>query len=219
VPHREIVTSAAMFREVVPIGDADIVAKIVTTHRLAYFRDAVLARSIDLDDATVRIINTFIFFNHNAIVRHIATDEHYLPALMAKAREGSDASDDALLDVLRLIRECVGLKNVQLSVRALGFQALLDHGVLGILPAALLHTDPRVRAAATDILSQLITFDAQAVRSHILGEAKAMAEKEGMLLVVMVTRVVTDTEAVLKSEVTENLAALLDTDAMDNTTV
>lgn len=49
--------------------------------------------------------------------------------------------------------------------------------------------------------------------------AKQHRVAEDMLVVVMTRRIATDTEAGLKSEVTENLAGLLDTDAMDAATV
>lgn len=72
--------------------------------------------------------------------------------LMNKAREALEIGrGDDLLDVLRLLRECVTLKNVQISLRALCFQALLDHNILGMVPGALLHSDPRIRAAAAEV--------------------------------------------------------------------
>jgi hypothetical protein len=119
--------------------------------------------------------------------------------LLTKAHESEDGTgpESDLLDVLRLVRECVGMKNVQLSARALCYQALIDQGVLTLLPRAFLHTDPAFANLATEaccfvscinmllvsmiamaviaraqVLSQMVSFDAKSVRTHMLQEWK-----------------------------------------------
>ena len=60
--HREFLRERVVFREVVPIQDAALRAKIHQTYRLAYVKDVVLPRV--LDDATFATFSSLILFNN-----------------------------------------------------------------------------------------------------------------------------------------------------------
>ncbi len=60
----------------IDIGDPMIVAKIHQTYRLLYLRDVILARVVD--DPTVSILNSFIFFHQNDIVNYCCQNEDFL---------------------------------------------------------------------------------------------------------------------------------------------
>ncbi|KAI3486528.1 hypothetical protein L1887_49929 [Cichorium endivia] len=56
-----------------------IVAKIHQTYRLQYLRDVILARVVD--DPTVSILTSFIFFHQNDIVNYCCQNELFLSEL------------------------------------------------------------------------------------------------------------------------------------------
>ena len=69
------------FREVVPIRDSAIKAKIHQTYRLQYLKDVVLARIID--DQTFSMLNSFIFYHQVDIVTHLQHNAEFLTELFA----------------------------------------------------------------------------------------------------------------------------------------
>ena len=60
--HRQWLAERVVFKEVVPIQDAALRAKIHQTYRLAYIKDVVLPRV--LDDATFATFSSLILFNN-----------------------------------------------------------------------------------------------------------------------------------------------------------
>lgn len=67
--HREFLREKVVFKEVVPIADAALRAKIHQTYRLAYLKDVVLARV--LDDATFATFSSLILFNNIEVRLHV----------------------------------------------------------------------------------------------------------------------------------------------------
>ena len=60
--HRDFLRDKVVFKEVVPIADPALRAKIHQTYRLAYLKDVVLPRV--LDDATFATFSSLILFNN-----------------------------------------------------------------------------------------------------------------------------------------------------------
>lgn len=60
--HREFLQSCVQFKEVVPISDPAIMAKIHQTYRIQYIKDVILPRS--LDDATYTTLSSLALFNN-----------------------------------------------------------------------------------------------------------------------------------------------------------
>ncbi len=60
--HREFLRDRVVFKEVVPIADPGLRAKIHQTYRLAYLKDVALPRV--LDDATFATFTSLILFNN-----------------------------------------------------------------------------------------------------------------------------------------------------------
>lgn len=60
--HRDFLRDKVVFKEVVPISDPALRAKIHQTYRLAYLKDVVLPRV--LDDATFATFSSLILFNN-----------------------------------------------------------------------------------------------------------------------------------------------------------
>lgn len=77
--YREVLASSSNYREAVPIASPDVLVKIHQTYRLQFLKDVVLARS--LEDATLSIINSIIFFNQNDIISYMQSETGFLRAL------------------------------------------------------------------------------------------------------------------------------------------
>jgi len=65
--HRDFLREKVIFKEVVPISDPALRAKIHQTYRLAYLKDVVLPRV--LDDATFATFSSLILFNNVEVCR------------------------------------------------------------------------------------------------------------------------------------------------------
>ncbi len=66
--HRRWLAERVVFKEVVPIQDGALRAKIHQTYRLAYIKDVVLPRV--LDDATFATFSSLILFNNVEVGLH-----------------------------------------------------------------------------------------------------------------------------------------------------
>lgn len=74
--HREFLENKDLFKQVVPIQDDVIVARIHQTFRLQYIKDVILPRA--LDDQTFASINSLILLNYVEIVQRINDDTAFL---------------------------------------------------------------------------------------------------------------------------------------------
>ncbi len=79
--HRDFLRDKVVFKEVVPISDPALRAKIHQTYRLAYLKDVVLPRV--LDDATFATFSSLILFNN------VEVCQSFYPDLLQCARAAS----------------------------------------------------------------------------------------------------------------------------------
>ncbi|KAK9474721.1 component of IIS longevity pathway SMK-1-domain-containing protein [Dipodascopsis tothii] len=77
--HREYLSDASRFKEVLPIPDESIRNKIKYTFRLQYLKDVVLARF--MEDPTFSILNSMIYFYQVGIMQYIQYNEDYTTAI------------------------------------------------------------------------------------------------------------------------------------------
>jgi len=94
--YREVLASSSNYREAVPIGSTDVLLKIHQTYRLQFLKDVVLARS--LEDATLSIINSIIFFNQNDIISYMQSETPFLRALFRDFGPAAGAKASVLSD-------------------------------------------------------------------------------------------------------------------------
>ena len=69
--HREFLKESANFKEVIPITNQDIIAKIHQTYRVQYILDNILPVPNIFDENTLGSVNSFIFFNKIEIITHL----------------------------------------------------------------------------------------------------------------------------------------------------
>ena len=66
--HRDFINKKAMFKEVIPIGNQDLLAKIHQTYRIQYIQDAILPAPSLFEENLLSTMNSFLYFNKVEIV-------------------------------------------------------------------------------------------------------------------------------------------------------
>lgn len=66
--HRQYLKQLAKFKEVIPITNAELLAKIHQTYRVQYIQDVVLPAPSVFEDNMISTLSSFIFFNKVEIV-------------------------------------------------------------------------------------------------------------------------------------------------------
>ena len=66
--HREFLNKKATFKEVIPIGNQELIGKIHQTFRIQYIQDAILPAPSLFEENLLSTMNSFLFFNKVDIV-------------------------------------------------------------------------------------------------------------------------------------------------------
>jgi protein phosphatase-4 regulatory subunit 3 len=90
------VQNVAKFQEVVTIPEESLKAKIHTTFRLGYIKDAVLPRA--LDDMTMAALHSMMMFNYMDILQSLHALPDYFAQIFRKMRAcGRDSEEMELI--------------------------------------------------------------------------------------------------------------------------
>jgi protein phosphatase-4 regulatory subunit 3 len=206
--HREFLTSVVEFKEVLPISEPAILAKIHQNFRVQYIKDVVLPRS--LDDNTFATLNSLMFLNNVAILAHVQADGEYLRALFAQLHDATQPLARRR-ELSRLLLElCQLARNLQLFNRASFYRRLLDHGLFAPVAQLLLSADAALQLNAAEMLGATCLHDPSMLRQFILVERPAR-HTIGALMHVL-TR---GAEAGVQAQLAEVLRALLDPETME----
>jgi protein phosphatase-4 regulatory subunit 3 len=74
--HREYLRKIANFRQVISIGNTELVSKIHQTYRVQYIHDAVLPAPNAFEENMLSTLSSFIFFNKVEIVTLIQVTQY-----------------------------------------------------------------------------------------------------------------------------------------------
>ncbi|KAJ3066894.1 Platinum sensitivity protein, partial [Rhizoclosmatium hyalinum] len=168
-------TSAAKFKQLLPIPDAAIALKITQTYRIQFLRDTALARM--LDDGTYAAMNSMVFFNQVDIVGwfvNAGPGEDYLAKVIGILNE-EDIGEEGLSvqrdDVVLFLHELSTVaKGMQLTLRASYYRTMAKLGLFAIFDYTLIHEDIKVRLAAAAILASILDHDPALVRSFCMAQ-------------------------------------------------
>ncbi|KAJ9124080.1 hypothetical protein QFC22_000875 [Naganishia vaughanmartiniae] len=226
--YREFLSEGSRFKEVVPIEDETIRAKIHQTYRLLYLKDVILARV--LDDPMFNILNSLLFFNQIDIITHIATNDAFLHELFAGFKDHktkSKAIVDKLAgtapapteqlgedeikrrkDIVALLHQLMLMgKQVQMQHRQQLYRTLVERGLLFVCEWALQQQDPVILNQIAEMLGIVIDHDVNAVRSHALREH---AEKRRTIAEDMSSLLLSSNDLGLKSQMADAIRTLVD---------
>jgi len=190
VPLRHLALRASQMREVLPITDPVLKARVVQNFRATVLREASLRPG--MDESQFGALHALVFHNNNDILRRLHVDTDYLQRIVDLAGGApvpddlkSDLDDDndevfskPRLDALRFLREMVALsRNAQPSARdALYRHLFVEADLYGALAAAfadcgasaaLAPSSARQRAArlcCAEVVTTALRVDAASLR-------------------------------------------------------
>lgn len=203
--YRDHLTHRARFKQVVDIGDPMIVAKIHQTYRLQYLRDVILARVVD--DPTVSILTSFIFFHQNDIVNYCCQNELFLSELFRVLTNPEEPLERRSEGVLFLQQLCAMGKHIQLPARISLYRTMTDWGLLNVLQFALEQLGQTARNAAAEILMTIIEYDANSVRAHVVSQVE---QNSRPLVSMMIDLLHNEQDPGLKTQIAEAMRIIFD---------
>ncbi|KAG5456908.1 MAG: component of IIS longevity pathway SMK-1-domain-containing protein [Olpidium bornovanus] len=237
--YRRYLSDPTIFKEVVPIRDPKLKAKIHETFWLQYLKDVVLARV--LDDQAFSILNSRIFFNNVEIISLLQRDRQFFEDLFDLLKEGTDEPIKRRRDAVLFIQQfCTLAKNLQqVNLVALyrygssedivtpsfclgpllavtdalpGHDArssLSTHGLFRVFHFAFQDPAANIRMAGADVLSSILEHDPGLVRSYILVQIRTNAQPP--LLESIIDRLLTDQDFGVRIQFVEVMRILLGT--------
>ncbi|KAG1672117.1 hypothetical protein FOA52_001704 [Chlamydomonas sp. UWO 241] len=207
--HREFLQSAVQFKEVVPIVDAAIMAKIHQTYRIQYIKDVILPRS--LDDATYTTLSSLALFNNVEVVTALQANAKFLPELFLRL-EKHTPDDAEWKDLVAFLQEFASLaRHLQQSQRQALFSRLVTLGLFDVVTRILKVSPDSVKLKATDILVSSTQHDSAALRDFLLHQPDHM-------LFTLLVRELTEgsDDSGLPEQIAELIKTLLDPDTMES---
>ena len=133
--HREFLQRQAVWKQVVPIANEEVVARIHQTFRVGYLKDVVLPRV--LDDHAYSTLSSIMLFNYVEILTAFQRDNEVLPAVFRKLKSLPPASSE-WVDLLLFLQEvCSQAKNLQNQQRASLFNSMVRLGLLDFVTTSL----------------------------------------------------------------------------------
>ncbi|KAK3281899.1 hypothetical protein CYMTET_10332 [Cymbomonas tetramitiformis] len=163
--HRSWLRDVVVFKEVVPITDPAIVAKIHQTYRIGYLKDVILARV--LDDGSFQTLSSLMLFNNVEVVLALQNDPSFFKELFNRLRSLEPSQTD-WRDLIAFIQElCVLAKHFQAVHRAQLFTALIRNGLFNVLTVAVHAPDSATRLRCSDILLAGLQHDPSTLRNFL----------------------------------------------------
>lgn len=101
--HRAFLRERVVFKEVVPISDPTVRAKIHQTYRIGYLKDVILARV--LDDATFNTLSSLMLFNNVEVALALQSDPAFFRELFARLR-AHDPTTPEWADLIAFLQVC-----------------------------------------------------------------------------------------------------------------
>ncbi|XP_055385021.1 serine/threonine-protein phosphatase 4 regulatory subunit 3 isoform X2 [Condylostylus longicornis] len=192
--HRHYIKNYAKFREVIPIKNPDLLAKIHQTYRVQYIQDMILPTpSVFVEDNMLNTLSSFIFFNKVEIVTLVQEDEKYLIDLFALLTD-PQTPDSKRRDAVLFLKEfCNYAQNLQPQGKDTFYKTLTCLGVLQALEITLVMNDQETKSASIDILTAIVEYSPSIVRNYTLQQANK-TDGEQMLINIAIEQMLSDSE-------------------------
>ena len=155
-----------MFKEVVPIQDPAIRAKIHQTYRIGYLKDVILPRV--LDDATFGTLTSIMLFNNVEVVLALQQDPAFLKELFTRLQK-TPRADPGWDDLVGFLQELCSLaKHLQVQQRGSLFASLIQHGLFYVLTDVLKTESETSQLKGADVLMSTLHNDPSALRAFLV---------------------------------------------------
>jgi len=190
--HRDFLDTRATFREVIPIGNADLLAKIHQTYRVQYIQDAILPAPSLFEENLLSTMNSFLFFNKVDIVTLLYEDPKFLSQLFSTLKD-ENLSDEKRKDLMLFLKEfCVFSQTLQQQNRDNFFQALATQGILNVIQVMLSLDDTTTKQAALDVFASIVECNPSTVREFMLQETHSTPDDDELLLNLVISEIQSD---------------------------
>lgn len=169
VPLRRLVLQQATMREVVPITDETLRARISLHFRATVLRDA-LARP-GMDEAQLSALHAVIFFNTNDILRRLHFETDYLARVIDALRS---PTPNTMRQALKFLTEMTALaRGAQMVIRDALYQyAVTQANLYGALTDVLAGNDTKpVKTACVEVITAVLRVDPSSFRRRALRES------------------------------------------------
>jgi hypothetical protein len=206
VQHRAFLRDSVVFKQVVPIQDAAIRAKIHQTYRIGYLKDVILPRV--LDDATFGTLTSIMLFNNVEVVLALQNDPTFLKELFARLRSTPRTEPD-WDDLVGFLQELCSLaKHLQVQQRGHLFASLVQHGLFHVLTDVLQTDSEASQLKGADVLMSTLHNDPSALRAFLV-------KQEQKALFSRIVHLFVEGEEGLQAQLFELLKLMLDPETMD----
>ncbi|KAJ9596111.1 hypothetical protein L9F63_012695, partial [Diploptera punctata] len=191
--HRQYLKQLARFKEVIPISNPELLAKIHQTYRVQYIQDVVLPTPSVFEDNMLSTLSSFIFFNKVEIVTLIQEDLKFLSELFAQLTdEGTD--EQKRRDLVLFLKEfCNFSQNLQPQGKESFYKTLSSLGILPALEITLAADDAQTKTASIDILTYIVEFSPSVVRDYTLQQT-SNTDEDQMLINVVIEQMICDND-------------------------
>lgn len=230
ISFRKHLAATDALREVVPIKDPNIRAKILQSHRMGFVKDCVLPRS--LDDATFATLSSLQLFNNVEVLLALHADPGFFPDLFRRLKETTPGSS-SWRDLVGFLQELTSLtRHLQAAQRNALLMQLVGLGMFDIVTDILQSGDrSEARQRAMDVLLAVVAHDPAPLRAYLRGElgddaspgrdAPALfphSEKKGPLLFdQLIASMMEQSAGGLQEQALEIMKVLLDPETMEST--
>lgn len=203
--HRSYLADKSRFKEVVPIADDKIRARIHGTFRLQYLKDVVLARI--LDDPTFSVLNSLIYYYQMDILSHITSNPPLVKEIFSVVIAPSQPQQRKK-DAILLIQQCTSIaKGAAVQPRGQLYASLVNTGLFSIIAFALQNQDAAVRVAGVDIFLTIIDHDPVNMRNLVLN---SLNDKTKSMLETLVDLFLAEPDLGVKAQVADAIKILLE---------
>ena len=206
VQHRTFLKDSVVFKEVVPIQDPAIRAKIHQTYRIGYLKDVILPRV--LDDATFGTLTSIMLFNNVEVVLALQQDPAFLKELFTRLQK-TPRADPGWDDLVGFLQELCSLaKHLQVQQRGSLFASLIQHGLFYVLTDVLKTESETSQLKGADVLMSTLHNDPSALRAFLV-------KQEEHALFERIVELFVQGEEGLQAQLFELLKLMLDPETMD----
>ncbi|XP_077522729.1 serine/threonine-protein phosphatase 4 regulatory subunit 3 flfl isoform X3 [Amblyomma americanum] len=190
--HRDYLRQVSRFREVIPLGNPELLAKIHQTYRVQYIQDVVLPTPSVFEENMLSTLSSFIFFNKADIVSMLQVeDEKFLSELFAQLTDEA-TDDDKRRDLVLFLKEfCTFSQTLQPQCRESFFKTLSSLGILQALEITLGMEDTVIKTASIDILSYLVDYSPSMVREYAFQQSNVQDDDQ-LLINIIIEQMICD---------------------------
>lgn len=205
--HRAFLREHVIFKEVVPITNADVKKRIHQTYRMGYIKDVILPRV--LDDQTFAALQSVMLFNNVEILTKLQHDPSFFPDLFNKLRT-TPPKAEGCSDLVKFLQELCGLaRHTSPANRADLLGQLVNLGLFEVLTRVLKHGSPALQLRGTDVMLSAIQHDPAPLRQFM------RSQKDHELFHLLVRVLEFGPDQGLQGQVVDIVRMLLDPDSMD----